>query len=58
MLERLRDPVAWTSALQLAKTALAAALAWLLADSLFDVAQPFLAPWAALLTDTGPSTAP
>ena len=50
MLERLRDPVAWTSALQLAKTALAAALAWLLADSLFDIAQPFLAPWAALLT--------
>jgi uncharacterized membrane protein YgaE (UPF0421/DUF939 family) len=50
MLERLRDPVAWTSAIQLAKTALAAALAWLLAHSLFDVAQPFLAPWAALLT--------
>lgn len=50
MSERLRDPVAWTSALQLVKTALAAALAWLLAHSLFDVAQPFLAPWAALLT--------
>ena len=50
MHERLRDPVAWTSALQLAKTALAAALAWLLADSVLGIAQPFLAPWAALLT--------
>jgi uncharacterized membrane protein YccC len=50
MPERLRDPVAWTSALQLAKTALAAALAWVIAHTLFDVAQPFLAPWAALLT--------
>jgi uncharacterized membrane protein YccC len=50
MIERLRDPVAWTSALQLVKTALAAALAWVLAHSVFDVAQPFLAPWAALLT--------
>ena len=50
MPERLRDPMVWTSALQLAKTALAAALAWVIAHSLFDVAQPFLAPWAALLT--------
>jgi uncharacterized membrane protein YgaE (UPF0421/DUF939 family) len=49
-MERLRDPLFWTSALQLAKTALAAALAWVIAHSLFDVAQPFLAPWAALLT--------
>ena len=47
---RLRDPLFWTSALQLAKTALAAALAWVVAHTLFDVAQPFLAPWAALLT--------
>ena len=50
MFERLRDPVAWTNALQLAKTALAAAIAWVLAHAVFDVAQPFLAPWAALLT--------
>jgi uncharacterized membrane protein YgaE (UPF0421/DUF939 family) len=49
-MERLRDPVVWTSALQLAKTALAAALAWVIAHSVLDVAQPFLAPWAALLT--------
>ena len=50
MPERLRDPVFWTSALQIAKTALAAALAWVIAHTAFDVAQPFLAPWAALLT--------
>ena len=50
MLGRLRDPILWTNALQLAKTALAAALAWVVAHSLLDVAQPFLAPWAALLT--------
>jgi uncharacterized membrane protein YgaE (UPF0421/DUF939 family) len=50
MPERLRDPVFWTNTLQIAKTALAAALAWVLAHTLFDVAQPFLAPWAALLT--------
>jgi uncharacterized membrane protein YgaE (UPF0421/DUF939 family) len=50
MPERLRDPVFWTSTLQIAKTALAAALAWVIAHTLFDVAQPFLAPWAALLT--------
>ncbi len=50
MPERLRDPLFWTSALQLAKTALAAALAWVIAHGLLDVAQPFLAPWAALLT--------
>ena len=48
--ERLRDPVFWTNTLQIAKTALAAALAWVLAHTLFDIAQPFLAPWAALLT--------
>ena len=50
MPERLRDPVFWTNTLQIAKTALAAALAWVLAHTLFDIAQPFLAPWAALLT--------
>jgi uncharacterized membrane protein YccC len=48
--ERLRDPVAWSNALQLIKTVGAAVVAWLLAGSVFDVAQPFLAPWAALLT--------
>ena len=34
----------------MAKTAVAVAIAWLLASSVFDIAQPFLAPWAALLT--------
>jgi uncharacterized membrane protein YccC len=47
---RLHDPVVWTKALQLLKTALAATVAWILAVHVFDLAQPFLAPWAALLT--------
>src|SRR3954463_12695175 len=47
---RLRDPVTWTNAAQLIKTALAAVIAWLLAVHVFGIAQPFLAPWAALLT--------
>ncbi len=50
MLRRLRDPVAWADASQLIKTALAAVIAWLLAVHVFHVEQPFLAPWAALLT--------
>jgi uncharacterized membrane protein YccC len=50
MRSRLRDPVMWASAVQLGKTVLAAVLAWLLAVKVFDVAQAFLAPWAALLT--------
>ncbi len=49
-LARLRDPLTWTSVSQLLKTALAAVAAWLLALDVFHVAQPFLAPWAALLT--------
>jgi uncharacterized membrane protein YccC len=47
---RLRDPVTWTNTLQVIKTALAAVIAWVLAKHVFDIAQPFLAPWAALLT--------
>jgi uncharacterized membrane protein YgaE (UPF0421/DUF939 family) len=47
---RLRDPVWWTNASQLLKTAVAVVVAWLLATEVFDVAQAFLAPWAALLT--------
>ena len=50
MRERLRDPVAWTSGLQLVKTALACVIAWALAFHVFGIGQPFLAPWAALLT--------
>ena len=48
--QRLRDPVAWTNALQILKTVLAAVVAWLLAVHVFDIQQAFLAPWAALLT--------
>jgi uncharacterized membrane protein YgaE (UPF0421/DUF939 family) len=47
--ERLRDPVFWDDALQLSKTALAGAIAWVLASTVFGLPQPFLAPWAALL---------
>jgi uncharacterized membrane protein YccC len=46
----LRDPVFWTNTSQLAKTVAAAVIAWVLAVHVFDIAQPFLAPWAALLT--------
>jgi len=44
-----RDPVAWLSAIQLLKTVVAAVVAWVLAVQVFGLAQPFLAPWAALL---------
>jgi Aromatic acid exporter family member 1 len=49
-MHRLRDPVTWSNASQLVKTAAAAAIAWVLAVRVFGIAQPFLAPWAALLT--------
>ena len=47
--ERLRDPIWWNDILQLAKTVLAAVVAWVIAASVLDLPQPFLAPWAALL---------
>jgi uncharacterized membrane protein YgaE (UPF0421/DUF939 family) len=47
---RLRDPLTWTSAVQLLKTVSAVVIAWALASKVFGIAQPFLAPWAALLT--------
>jgi uncharacterized membrane protein YgaE (UPF0421/DUF939 family) len=47
---RLRDPVTWASASQLAKTVIAAVIAWVLAVNVFHLAQAFMAPWAALLT--------
>jgi uncharacterized membrane protein YgaE (UPF0421/DUF939 family) len=45
----VRDPVWWTSVIQLVKTAVAAVLAWVLAAEVFSLPQAFLAPWAALL---------
>jgi len=48
--ERLRDPVLWTNVSQVVKTVAAAVLAWVLAADVLGLAQPFLAPWAALLT--------
>lgn len=47
--EVVRDPIVWNDVLQLVKTAAAAVIAWVLAASTFDLPQPFLAPWAALL---------
>jgi len=47
--DRLGDPIWWNDVLQLAKTVLAAVAAWVIAASVLDLAQPFLAPWAALL---------
>lgn len=46
---RLRDPVFWTDVIQLVKTAVAAVIAWVLATTVWDLPQSFLAPWAALL---------
>jgi uncharacterized membrane protein YccC len=47
---RLLDPIGWSNASQLAKTVLAAVLAWVLAVDVLHLAQAFMAPWAALLT--------
>jgi uncharacterized membrane protein YccC len=46
---RLRDPLTWTNVSQLLKTVAAVVIAWVLAAEAFGIAQPFLAPWAALL---------
>lgn len=46
---RWADPVFWTEAVQLAKTAAAAVIAWVIATRVFELPQSFLAPWAALL---------
>ena len=46
---RLGDPIWWNDVLQIAKTVLAGVAAWVIAASVLDLPQPFLAPWAALL---------
>ena len=46
---RLSDPIWWNDVLQLVKTVLAAVAAWVIASSVLELPQPFLAPWAALL---------
>ncbi len=50
IVRRLRDPITWTEASQLAKTVGAAVVAWVLAVHVFHLSQAFMAPWAALLT--------
>lgn len=41
---KIRDPVFWNDITQLVKTAVAAVVAWVLAASVLDLPQPFLAP--------------
>lgn len=41
--------MAWTEVIQVVKTAGAGVGAWVVASRAFDLPQPFLAPWAALL---------
>ena len=45
----LHDPVALTDVIQMVKTAGAAVAAWVVASVVFNLPQPFLAPWSALL---------
>jgi uncharacterized membrane protein YccC len=47
---KLRDPIAWADASQLAKTVGAAVVAWVVAVDILHLSQAFMAPWAALLT--------
>jgi uncharacterized membrane protein YccC len=49
-MRRWRDPILWLSAAQVAKTVVATVVAWVLTAHVFHMSQPFLAPWAALLT--------
>ena len=46
---KIRDPIFWNDVTQLLKTVIAAVVAWVLAASVLELPQPFLAPWAALL---------
>lgn len=46
----VRSPSAQSDAVQVVKSVLAAVVAWLLASEVLELAQPFLAPWTALLT--------
>ena len=46
---RFRDPIFWNDQVQLGKTVAAAVIAWVVAASVLELPQPFLAPWAALL---------
>ncbi len=50
---RVADPIFWNDVTQLTKTAVAAAVAWLVATEVFGLGQAFLAPWAALLVVNG-----
>ncbi len=47
--DRISNPIWWNDVMQLVKTVLAAVAAWVVAASVLDLPQPFLAPWSALL---------
>lgn len=47
--EGARDPLRWTGLIQLAKTVVAAVVAWVVASQVLELPQAFLAPWSALL---------
>jgi uncharacterized membrane protein YccC len=47
--DKSRDPVFWTDVIQLVKTVAAAVISWIIATSVLDLPQSFLAPWSALL---------
>jgi hypothetical protein len=49
-LSSLREPATQTDLLQVLKSAVAAVVAWVLAVRVFHLEQPFLVPWAALVT--------
>ena len=46
---RWRDPVSWSTAIQLVKTVVAVVAAWVVSAEVFSLQQSFLAPWSALL---------
>ncbi len=50
---RVVDPIFWNDITQLTKTAVAAAVAWVVASEVVGSGQAFLAPWAALLVVNG-----
>ncbi len=49
-LQSLRQPATQTDLIQLVKAVVASVAAWVVADGVLDLAQPFLAAWTALLT--------
>ncbi|GAB2456933.1 FUSC family protein [Jatrophihabitans fulvus] len=49
VIEKLRDPVAWSRVTQAVKIVVAAVVAWVLVADVLGLSQSFLAPWSAIL---------